>query len=454
MPSPPPTEGRFELKACQEALAASRKREADLKKANEVLRARVESFLGLRSLTEATEETNTTLRAEAVARARRCREDREGWDITKGALEKSRADAARVVAELAQANAARSTVERSTNAAEAQTRAALTEAARVSQRRQETAQALGLVTGERDLALTATRALERDQRESEATIEALEARLVDAETRADEAEASAADARDRAWRHHRSAAETKSLAVDVRRLVQLLASTDEYRRFGELWRDGGGCSYVGPEAAEPFDACADFAPAPTQRDWAAFAELERKTEHEEVLLDASDEFAKWAPTEALKTALAFHQTHVPHVPFDLVREFLHRTNGAWLQREQKHCDRLEQAYRRRLDELQRVTQHGIPYEKLAQDKEIAKLKAELKRVRKGRLKGRPRSATPRSSLKTMRSSARDELLAASLSAMECMSMASGSPSKRTPTSKGTPSPLTSRGSRSSRRGNY
>ena len=233
MPSPPPTEGRFELKACHEALAASRKREADLKKANEVLRARVESFLGLRSLTEATEETNTTLRAEAVARARRCREDREGWDITKGALEKSRADAARVVAELAQANAARSTAERSTNAAEAQTRAALTEAAR---------------------ALTATRALERDQRESEATIEALEARLVDAETRADEAEASAADARDRAWRHHRSAAETKSLAVDVRRLVQLLASTDEYRRCGALWRVGGGCSYVGPEAAEPFDA--------------------------------------------------------------------------------------------------------------------------------------------------------------------------------------------------------
>ena len=164
-----------------------------------------------------------------------------------------------------------------------------------------------------------------------------------------------------------------------------------------------------------------------------------------------------APTEALKNAIEFHQHKIPHVPFDCIREFLHKMNGAWLDREQRHCERLEASYRRRLDEFQRVTQHGIPYEKIEADKEIAKLKAELKKVRRSRLKGRPSSRVERSSVKSMRFQARDELLAASLSAMETMSLASGSPSKRrtSTSSKGTPSPLTMRSaSRSSRRGSY
>ena len=295
---------------------------------------------------------------------------------------------------------------------------------------------------------------ERDQASNEETISGLSAKLQDAEARALSAEDAASDARDRAWRHHRSAAETKSLAVDVRRLVKLLASTEEYRRFGALWRDGGGdwetergMSYVGPEASAPFDDAADLAPQPTTEDWAAFADLEAQTTHSpEVLLNAKEEPALWAPTEALKNAIEFHQDKIPHVPFDCIREFLHKMNGAWLEREQRHCERLEASYRRRLDEFQRVTQHGIPYEKIAADKEIAKLKAELKKARRSRLKGRPSSRVERSSVKSMRFQARDELLAASLSAMECMSVASGSPTKRrtSTSSKGTPSSLTMR----------
>ena len=129
----------------------------------------------------------------------------------------------------------------------------------------------------------------------------------------------------------------------------------------------------------------------------------------------------WAPTEALKNAIEFHQDKIPHVPFDCIREFLHKMNGAWLEREQRHCDRLEASDPTALGCAQRVTQHGIPYEKIAADKEIAKLKAEHKKARRSRLKGRPSSRVERSSVKSMRASARDELLAASLSAMECMS---------------------------------
>ena len=75
-----------------------------------------------------------------------------------------------------------------------------------------------------------------------------------------------------------------------------MASTEEYRRFGALWRDGGGdwdelrgMSYVGPEASAPFDDAADLAPPPTQEDWAAFAELEASTvQSPEVLLNAKE----------------------------------------------------------------------------------------------------------------------------------------------------------------------
>ena len=113
--------------------------------------------------------------------------------------------------------------------AEAQTRRALDEAARSAQKQQDTAARLSHVGRERDLAAEALRVSERDQASNEETISELSAKLQDAEARAVAAEDAASDARDRAWRHHRSAAETKSLAVDVRRLVKL-ASTEEYRR--------------------------------------------------------------------------------------------------------------------------------------------------------------------------------------------------------------------------------
>ena len=112
-------------------------------------------------------------------------------------------------------------------------------------------------------------------------------------------------------------------------------------------------SYVVLEASAPFDDAADLAPQPTNEDWAAFADLEAQTtQSPEVLLNAKEEPALWAPTEALKNAIEFHQDKIPHVPFYCIREFLHKMNGAWLDREQRHCERLEASYRRRLDEFQ------------------------------------------------------------------------------------------------------
>ena len=150
-------------------------------------------------------------------------------DITKGALEKARADCARTIADLATAHQRLREAERLKKDAEAQTRRALDEAARSAQKQQDTAARLSHVGWKGPRGCPRLYVCRNGTKlRTKETISELSAKLQDAfEARAlwEEAEDAAPDARDRAWRHHRSAAETKSLAVDVRRLVKLLAST-------------------------------------------------------------------------------------------------------------------------------------------------------------------------------------------------------------------------------------
>ena len=133
------------------------------------------------------------------------------------------------IADLATAHGAKAEeAERLKKDAEAQTRRALDEAARARQEQQDTARHLmwvGKGTSRPRLYACRNGTKLRTKKPSRPCHEAPRrrgARL--------SAEDAASDARDRAWRHHRSAAETKSLAGDVRRLVKLLASTEEYRR--------------------------------------------------------------------------------------------------------------------------------------------------------------------------------------------------------------------------------
>ena len=169
------------------------------------------------------------MRPRPRTKRERCREDREALDITKGALEKARADCARTIADLATAHQRLREAERLKKDAEHQTRRARRGGAGL--RRSSRTQRLDyLMWVGKETSRPRLCACRNGTKLPTRRPSPLSAKLQDAEARAIAAEDAASDARDRAWRHHRSAAETKSLAVDVRRLVKLLASTEEYRR--------------------------------------------------------------------------------------------------------------------------------------------------------------------------------------------------------------------------------
>ena len=181
-------------------------------------------------------------------------------------------------------------------------------------------------------------------------------------------------------------------------------------RFG-AWRDAG---YQKAPTAEDLE-----------REWSAFAALAETHGANGDPVVAHKEDANWVPRKAVLAAREFHQTHIPAVPFDVIREFLHKTNGVWLQREKSHCTRLHAAFQKRIDDMFRKTQHGMPYDKVLHEREVNKLKDELKKARAKHLKGRPKKPVsrkfpdaPQRWFSDMRSSARDELLTASLNAVE------------------------------------
>jgi len=104
----------------------------------------------------------------------------------------------------------------------------------------------------------------------------------------------------------------------------------------------------------------------------------------------------------------------------------------------------------------RKTQHGMPYDKVVAHRENAKLRDELKKARAKHLKGRPKKPVsrkfpdaPRRWFSDMRSAARDELLTASLNAVEKIAQDRLSDRSPSPTGRAPPD-YSSRGPYSSR----
>lgn len=249
------------------------------------------------------------------------------------------------------------------------------------------------------------------------------------------------DAQRIAIKHRLEAMETDQLKHDVRRLVRLLASTSEYESLGSLLgRDS--LSYVGgsdPTSPIGNNNCnARRAAHATddehaEREWATLASIaDRRGASVDPLI--SDEAANWAPAQAVQAGRKFHLAQ--GLPWPAVKAFLRETNEAWLKRERKLVDRLNTNFQRRVDDIFRKTQHGLPYDKIRHDQEIARLKLRLRQVRTRRhLKGRPKTPVDRSlpndrdkmrlAVPTaMSRTAKDNLLAASLQAIKAVAQAS------------------------------
>lgn len=253
------------------------------------------------------------------------------------------------------------------------------------------------------------------------------------------------DAQQIAIKHRLEAMETDQLKHDVRRLVRLLASTSEYESFGRLLgRDSlsyvGGSDPTAPSSSNKCKGCRaahDTDDEHAEREWAALAAI---SDRHGASVDpiASDEAANWAPAQAVQAGRKFHLAQ--GLPWPAVNAFLRETNEAWLKRERKLLDRLNTTFQRRIDDIFRKTQHGLPYDKIRHDQEIARLKLRLRQVRTRRhLKGRPKTPVDRSLPKdldkihlavptAMSRTAKDNLLAASLQAIKAVAQASATQS--------------------------
>ena len=474
---------RLQLAEKDEALGAYQAREAASLQTLESLRARLAAYQGVRELTEATETANGSLRGQLKDAYEASARSKSELDATAALLGQSCDEAARArdAAERLSVELARCDGER--REAEAALARAAEDVAASKVLLGDTEQRLRSASREADELRARCLDLERARAEAAAAEDHARGETLAARRACDVAEADARAARDRAWEHHLKVAETKALGVDLQRLVRLLASTREYRAFGALWRDSdvdvgggdafpGGCSYVGPGAAAPFaddDAPADAPsawrdaprdPPPSaedlEREWSAFAALAEAHGANGDPVVPHREDALWAPRRAVLAARDFHQTHVPAVPFEVIREFLQKTNAAWLARERSHCARLHAAFQARIDDMFRKTQHGMPYDKVVAHRENAKLRDELKKARAKHLKGRPKKPVsrkfpdaPRRWFSDMRSAARDELLTASLNAVEKIAQDRLSDRSPSPTGRAPPD-YSSRGPYSSR----
>lgn len=151
--------------------------------------------------------------------------------------------------------------------------------------------------------------------------------------------------------------EAARLRRDVRRLLQLLASTTEFAGFADDCEKD--MSFVG----QPLRC--DYCRRPR------------------------DELYAWAPTEVVERAESL-------LPKDVAKRFLRDTNQVWARAYRKKSKDLEANFQRRIDDIFRKTQHGLPYDKVRNQQQVECLKQQIKQARtKHILKGRPKKTVSR-----------------------------------------------------------
>lgn len=414
-----------------EALGRAQSRGERLEDEVEALRSKVCGLRGVRDLAEGAQREIERHKAEArEARSRVVEAGARAEELEAkcDALKRERDDALAMACEekehgeraaqlLRQSHEERDLALAATDAARAE---AAQTALAVESSRREQGEALDRVANLEAAGASAAR-LETTLREG---LAAARQAAAAAEARADRAERDAS-------RSRIDNAEVDQLRSDVRRLVQLLASTSEFRDLAAALGDEPR-SYVGPRTPSEAPRCGTCRDA----DWATFADVAARHGATEDPL-TSQESLEWAPASAVAAARRFREGNAPGLPFEAVRAFLRETNEAWLKRERRKTAQLKAAFQRRIDDIFRKTQHGLPYDKVRHDRELDRLKTKLRETRaKYHLKGRPKKTVdrrlpgrhrdddaPLTIPTTMSHAARDNLLSASLLAMNSIAQA-------------------------------
>ena len=143
-------------------------------------------------------------------------------------------------------------------------------------------------------------------------------------------------------------------------MIKLLASTKEFKNFGEFAADSGASvRYLDPER-QPASACA-LKTAPKLKNFKADEEME-----------------DWIPEDAFKVAHEFRNKCAGQVSASLMNQFLKDLNKIWKAREQKQIARIKSECNREVQFLRRQVQFKKPYDKVIQQAEVRRLKGDIK----------------------------------------------------------------------------
>lgn len=168
----------------------------------------------------------------------------------------------------------------------------------------------------------------------------------------------------------------EQLQADNGRLVKILASTDEFKQFVDYADDSAGLSYIAPSASANIGA-------------ALRADAQQRAAARPVR-GAAAEKEGWVPSDAFTLANEFRHEHAPNVNAQVFADLLLRLNAVWRQREQRRVARLKERFREERVRLSRRHKQTVPYELVAQEAEVERLKRELRAVRLGVGSGRRR----------------------------------------------------------------
>ena len=146
--------------------------------------------------------------------------------------------------------------------------------------------------------------------------------------------------------------------VENERLLKILAETDQFKNFRDL-------------VPENIDAVRTL---DKQRPATA-----KVTKQQKNLKEFSvGEFEDWVPQEAFKVAHDFRNRCASQVSASLMNQLLNDLNKIWREREQKQIAKIRSDCNRELQFLRRQIQFKKPYDKVMSEKQVQRLKGDLK----------------------------------------------------------------------------
>jgi hypothetical protein len=157
----------------------------------------------------------------------------------------------------------------------------------------------------------------------------------------------------------------EELRRDNGRLLELLAWTDSFKDFVRSYAANEDLTYI--PASPEFDLPPSY-----------YAQLARLSKMYDLQDDRGvkpkRENQYWVPTEAHRVAQDFRARLLPEFPAGFFADLLVALNSVWFQREKRKVAALEAEHAKQIADLHRKLSQRVPYDKVVDDAERARLK--------------------------------------------------------------------------------